>query len=77
MKLRHLAGTFFIILIISMLLYLVILPDVYEGFEGGGRCGVNLPSCSVEHVRCINGYCKSDIPKQLPLLSDLPMVPTK
>ena len=52
------------------------LPNTYEGFEGDGRCGVDLPSCSGEHIRCINGYCKSDIPKRLPLLSDLPMVPT-
>ena len=80
---RRLAGILFIVLIISMLIYLVMLPNIFEGFEGfegfeaGERCGVDLPSCSGgERIRCINGYCKSDIPKQLPLLSDLPMVPT-
>lgn len=29
--------------------------------KGPVRCGVDLPSCSGEHVRCINGYCRSDI----------------
>jgi hypothetical protein len=76
-KMRQLAGTLFVVLIIGMLLYLVMLPNISEGFEDGSRCGVDLPSCSGEHIRCINGYCKSDIPKQLPLLSDLPMVPTQ
>jgi hypothetical protein len=74
-KMRRLAGTLFIVLIISMVIYLVMLPNTYEGFESEERCGVDLPSCSGEHIRCINGYCKSDIPKQLPLLSDLRMVP--
>jgi hypothetical protein len=79
MKLRHSAGILFILLIIGMIIYLVILPDISEGFarfESGERCGVDLPSCSGDHIRCINGYCKSDIPTQLPLLSDLQIVPT-
>lgn len=75
MKLRHLAGTLFIILIIGMMIHLMTMPSAYEGFVDPGRCGVDLPSCSGERVRCMNGYCKSDIPPQLPALSDLPMTP--
>ena len=70
MKLRHLAGTVFIILIIGMTIY---LSKTSEGFAN--RCGVDLPSCSGERIRCMNGYCKSDIPPELPCLSDLPMTP--
>jgi hypothetical protein len=75
MKLRHLAGTFFVILVLCMSIYLVITPRISESFVDVGRCGVDLPSCSGEHIRCINGYCKTDIPPQLPALSDLPMTP--
>jgi hypothetical protein len=75
MKLRHSAGTIFIILVMGMMIYLVIIPKTSEGFVDAGRCGVNLPSCSGERVRCMNGYCKSDIPPKLPPISDLPMTP--
>ena len=75
MKLRHLAGTLFIILVLGMMIYLVITPNPSEGFVDAGRCGVDLPSCSGEHIRCMNGYCKSDIPPKLPPISDLPMTP--
>ena len=49
-----------------------------EGFEtqqqyGVQRCGVDLPSCV--GIRCINGYCRSDVAPTLPL-SDLPMYPS-
>jgi hypothetical protein len=70
MKLRHLAGTVFIILIIGMTIY---LSKTSEGFAN--RCGVDLPSCSGERIRCMNGYCKSDIPNKLPPISDLQMTP--
>jgi hypothetical protein len=75
MKLRHLAGTLFIIAVIVMMIYLISMPSVGEGFVDMGRCGVDLPSCQGERVRCMNGYCKSDIPPRMPLLSDLPMTP--
>ncbi len=75
MKLRHLAGTIFIILVIGMMIHLIRTPRPSETFVDVGRCGVDLPSCSGERVRCINGYCKSDIPPVLPPISDLPMTP--
>jgi hypothetical protein len=75
MKLRHLAGTVFIIVAMAMMIYLVIYPKPSEGFVDVGRCGVDLPSCSGEHIRCMNGYCKSNIPPKMPILSDLPMTP--
>ena len=75
MKLRHLAGIVFIILVMGMLIYLISSPKGFEGFVDAGRCGVDLPSCSGERIRCMNGYCKSDIPPKLPPISDLPMTP--
>ena len=75
MKLRHLAGTVFIILVVMMMIYLVTMSHHSEGFVDPGRCGVDLPSCSGERIRCMNGYCKSDIPPKLPPLSDLPITP--
>jgi hypothetical protein len=75
MKLRILSGTTFLILVLVMILYLVVNPTTSESFVDAGRCGVDLPSCSGKDIRCINGYCKSDIPPTLPLLSDLPMTP--
>jgi hypothetical protein len=75
MKLRHLSGTVFIVLVIGMMIYLVMSKRSSEGFVDPGRCGVDLPSCQGERIRCMNGYCKSDIPPKLPALSDLPMTP--
>jgi len=75
MKFRKLAGTIFIILVVCMILYLVLNVHRYEGFVDKIRCGVDLPPCTGERVRCMNGYCKYDIPPQLPALSDLPMTP--
>lgn len=75
MKFRKLAGTSFIIVILSMMIYLVISSNNGESFVDVGRCGVDLPSCSGERIRCMNGYCKSDIPPKLPKYSDLSMTP--
>lgn len=75
MKLRQLSGMLFIVLIIGMVMYLITTPLASEGFVDPGRCGVDLPSCSGKHIRCINGYCKLDIPPEMPPLSDLPMTP--
>jgi len=74
-KLRQSGGKLFIILIIGMLLFLVLMPKASEGFMDAGRCGVDLLPCSGERIRCMNGYCKSDIPPKLPPLSNLPMTP--
>ncbi len=73
MKLRHLSGILFIIIVVGMMIHLV--SSSSEGFVDLGRCGVDLPSCSGEHIRCMNGYCKSDIPPKMPPLSDLPLLP--
>jgi len=75
MKLRVLSGTFFVVLVFVMILYLVLNPSVSENFVDPGRCGVDLPSCSGKNIRCMNGYCKSDVPPTLPYLSDLPITP--
>ena len=74
MKLKS-AGKLFVVLIIGMILYLVLMPRISEGFMNASRCGVDLPSCSGERVRCMNGYCSSDIPSKLPPISDLPLTP--
>jgi hypothetical protein len=74
-RLRQLSGIVFVILVITLVMYLYLDGNKIEKFVDAGRCGVDLPSCSGERIRCINGYCKSDIPKHLPLLSDLPMTP--
>ena len=68
-----------IILMVGAILY-VYRSSYTEGLkekdiQGPLRCGVDLPSCSGEHVRCINGYCRSDVATTLPLFSDLRMTP--
>ncbi len=81
MRLRHIFGLLFVSISIGMILYLYRYPKVSDGFVDAGRCGVDLPSCSPENnnprVRCMNGYCKSDTPKELPALSDLPVIPPR
>ena len=69
------AGMLFVMLIVVMVLFLVLMPKVSEGFVDTIRCGVDLLPCSGERIRCMNGYCKSDIPPKLPPVSDLPMTP--
>jgi hypothetical protein len=80
MALRQIFGVIFILLSGGMIWYLYKVSDV-DGFVDVGRCGVDLPSCSPDNnnprIRCMNGYCKSDIPKELPPLSDLPIVPPR
>lgn len=75
MKLRVQAGIVFLVLVLGMALYLVWNPTVSEAFMDPGRCGVDLPSCSGKNIRCINGYCKSDIPPRFPPVSPLAMTP--
>jgi len=68
-KLKQLSGISFIILFAGMVIYLI---DKTDGFVDFDRCGVDLPSCV--GLRCINGYCKSDIPPVLPMTT-LKIVP--
>jgi len=49
--------------------------SVPQGPQGPARCGVDLPSCSGQDVRCINGYCRSDVAATLPSFSDISMTP--
>jgi len=68
----------FMILIVGVILY-VYYSSYVEGLkevpQGPLRCGVDLPSCSGEHVRCINGHCLSDVASSIPHFSDLRMTP--
>ncbi len=81
MRLRQLFGFLFVLISIGMLWYLYRTSKASDGFVDAGRCGVDLPSCSPENdnprVRCMNGYCKSDIPPQLPILSNLSVIPPR
>jgi hypothetical protein len=63
------------IILVGMVCYVIMSVRSREGFVDPGRCGVDLPPCSGKDIRCMNGYCKSDIPPRLPYLSDLPMTP--
>ena len=72
---RHAAGAIFMLLVLGMILYLFASVKLSDGFVDAGRCGVGLPGCSGERVRCMNGYCRSDVAPTLPLESDLPMTP--
>ena len=64
------------IAVLVLLLIYVMYSSCDEGFENEvKRCGVDLPSCSGEHIRCMNGYCRSDIASTLPPISDLRMTP--
>jgi hypothetical protein len=76
MNLRFIMGITFILLIIMMSLYVYYFRKVSDSFVDVGRCGVDIPSCS-DGLRCMNGYCKSDIPTHLPKLSDLPIRPPR
>ena len=69
------AGTSFIILLGGMIAYVVLTKTCNEGFVDPGRCGVDLPSCQGEHIRCMNGYCKSDIIPKWVERHPLPMTP--
>lgn len=75
MRQKLTAGTLFIILLGGMIACVLFCMGYSEGFVDRIRCGVDLPSCQGERVRCMNGYCKSDIPPRLPALSPLPMTP--
>jgi len=69
MRIKHLI----VIALIIIVLYAT-RTMFEEGFVDQGRCGVDLPSCN-DGLRCINGYCKSDAPPELPTMSDVLMMP--
>jgi len=73
---RYTAGNAFVIVAVLMMVYVVFSVNMSEEFVDAGRCGVGLPSCSGEHVRCINGYCKSDMQPSYPTVSDLQVTPS-
>jgi hypothetical protein len=67
--------------VIVFVVFIIIIFVAYggnriEAFVDAPRCGVDLPSCVGEDVRCINGYCKSDKAPTLPPFSDLPIMPS-
>jgi hypothetical protein len=70
---RETAAVAFIVMALFAILYLYMVPSA-EGFVDRIRCGVDLPACT-DGLRCINGYCKTDVPAQMPTLSDLPIRP--
>ena len=79
---RYIGGIIIKLFLIWLLLPVAVLIILFmiagvpkDGFVDAGQCGVGRSSCSGERVRCMNGYCKSDIAPTLPLLSDLPMTP--
>jgi hypothetical protein len=67
--------TLCIVLFIALFVCIIYQGRQIDAFVDAGHCGVDLPRCSGERVRCMNGYCRSDIPQPLPILSDLPMTP--
>jgi len=74
MRLKQSAGALFLILLGGMICCVLAMTRS-EPFVDIGRCGVDLPSCQGERIRCMNGYCQSDNPPTLPHLSPLPMTP--
>jgi hypothetical protein len=82
---RFKMGTLFVVLIGIMMVAFCMqsrmrMGNALEGFVDVGRCGPNLGVCPTwpgTELRCINGYCKSDVPPKLPALSDLPVRPPR
>ena len=75
-KIIHIVFIIFVIAVIGYVMY----SSCSEGMEetvpqGPSRCGVDLPSCQ-GGLRCINGYCRSDVAPTFPPFSDLHMTPS-
>jgi Na+/glutamate symporter len=69
-----LSGLLFIVILVLSIVFLS--KNMIEKFVDAGRCGVGMASCP-NGLRCMNGYCKSDMPAHLPPLSDLPIRPKR
>ena len=65
-----------IVIVLVILILYVTCVKKRDGFVDAGRCGVDLPRCT-DGLRCMNGYCKSDVAPVLPYFSDLPIVPDR
>ena len=52
------------------------ISQFIEPFDGSvdAQCGVDLPPCDFP-LRCINGFCKEDRVKKVPLYTGLPVRP--
>jgi hypothetical protein len=71
------------LLFIAALAFALLIADRFlrlshyiEPFQGAmnSQCGVDMPPCD-HPLQCINGYCKSATPKQLPVNTGLPVLP--
>jgi hypothetical protein len=79
---RQQMGMLFLgVLAVMLVLFFSQRAALNEGFmDAAGRCGSNLGVCPGwpgTDSRCINGYCKSDVPPKLPAVSDLPIRPDR
>jgi hypothetical protein len=71
---------FLAVLAFTLVVFFVQRVVLNESFVDVGRCGPNLgvcPNWPGTNPRCINGYCKSDVPPQLPAVSPLPIRPAR
>jgi hypothetical protein len=52
------------------------ISQFIEPFDGtiNAQCGVDLPPCDFP-LRCINGYCKAEKSKHMPVSTGLPVLP--
>ena len=69
-----------LVVVVLIIVILYATCHVSEGFVDAQRCGVDLSSCPTDsdsRLRCINGYCKTDVAPVLPLHSDLPLMPDR
>lgn len=77
---RTLMAYVFGITAFMMIWYLYSMPQPFpipEGFMNQrGQCGPNFGVCP-DGLRCLNGYCKTDVAPKLPPLSDLPIRPDR
>jgi len=77
-------GILFVVLAIGMGLCLYYQPEVIDAFtnmvfedHGDQSCGPDHGGVCPEPYRCINGYCKSDVPPTLPTFTTLPIRPAR
>jgi hypothetical protein len=64
-------------LLIASCIGLVILrkSESFLASPGSGRCGIQLGGCDGPDMKCMNGYCESNIPPKQPETSGLPVYP--